>query len=161
KYFIPNPGANWRIEFWLDRPLVWPKKAHHLKVAGWCLAISGDEITEVRARVRKNFFPARFGMLRPDIGLEYDNRPGALRSGFSLQAIIPFGRSEFILEARSGDGPWETFFIHPVRGSIFRERLNAEAEIAGDYDRWIQCYDQLQPNDVKRVREHIAQFQYS
>ena len=121
KYFIHNPGANPRIEFWLDRPLVWPKKARQLKVSGWCFAISGDEITEVRARVRKNFFPARFGTPRPDIGLEYDNRPGALRSGFSLQAIIPPGRSEFIMEARSGNGPWETFFIHPVRGAIFRE----------------------------------------
>ena len=158
KYFVHNPGANPRIEFWLDRPLVWPKKARQLRVTGWCFAISGDEITEVRARVRKNFFPARFGTLRPDIGLEYDNRPGALRSDFSLQAIIPPGRSEFIMEARSGNGPWETFFIHPVRGAIFREPLDGEA---GDYARWIRCYDQLQREDVKRVREQIAQFHYS
>jgi GT2 family glycosyltransferase len=161
KYFIPNPGANRRIEFWLDRPLVWPKKAHHLKVTGWCFAISGDEITEVRARVRKNFFPARFGMPRPDIGLGYDNRPGALRSGFSLQAIIPPGRSEFRMEARSGDGRWETFFIHPVRGAIFREQLNGDEEITGDYARWIRCYDQLLRDDLKRIRKQIAQFQYS
>ena len=161
KYFVYNSGANPRIEFWLDRPLVWPKKARQLKVTGWCFAISGDEITEVRARVRKNFFPARFGTPRPDIGLEYDNRPGALRSGFSLQAIIPPGRSEFIMEARSGNGPWETFFIHPVRGAIFREPSDGDAEIAGDYARWIRCYDQLQREDVKRVREQIAQFQYS
>ena len=45
KYFIPNPGANPRIKFWLDRPLVWPKKIRHLRVSGWCFAISGDEIT--------------------------------------------------------------------------------------------------------------------
>jgi GT2 family glycosyltransferase len=158
KYFVHNPGANPRIEFWLDRPLVWPKKARQLKVSGWCFAISGDEITEVRARVRKNFFAARFGTPRPDIGLEYDNRPGALRSDFSLQAIIPPGRSEFIMEARSGNGPWETFFIHPVRGAIFREPLDGEA---GDYARWIRCYDQLQREDVKRLREQIAQFHYS
>ena len=158
KYFIHNPGANPRIEFWLDRPLVWPKKARHLKVSGWCFAISGDEITEVRARVRKNFFPARFGTPRPDIGLQYDNKPGALRSGFSLQAIIPPGRNEFIMEARSGNGPWETFFIHPVRGAIFREPSDGDA---GDYARWIRCYDQLQREDVKRVREQIAQFHYS
>ena len=31
KYFVHNPGANPRIEFWLDRPLVWPKKIRHLK----------------------------------------------------------------------------------------------------------------------------------
>ena len=161
KYFIPNPGANRRIEFWLDRPLVWPKKARHLKVTGWCFAISGDEITEVRARVRKNFFPARFGTPRPDIGLEYENRPGALRSGFSLQAIIPPGRSEFIMEARSSSGPWETFFIHPVHGAIFREQLNDDTDITGDYARWTECFDQLQRDDLKQIREQIAQFHYS
>ena len=152
KYFIHNPGANPRIEFWLDRPLVWPEKARHLKVTGWCFAISGDEITEVRARVRKNFFPARFGTPRPDIGLQYDNKPGALRSGFSLQTIIPPGRSEFIMEARSGNGPWETFFIHPVRGAIFRDPSDGDA---GDYARWIRCYERLQREDVKRIREQI------
>jgi glycosyltransferase involved in cell wall biosynthesis len=161
KYFIYNPGANPRIEFWLDRPLVWPKKARHLKVAGWCFALSGDEITEVRARVRKNFFPARFGTPRPDIGLEYDNRPGAFRSGFSLQVIVPPGRSEFIMEARSGDGPWESFFVHPVRGPIFRKQLDGDAELIGDYARWIQCYDQLQRDDMQRIREQIAHFRYS
>ena len=31
----------------------------------------------------------------------------------------------------------------------------------GDYARWIRCYDQLQREDVKRVREQIAQFHYS
>jgi GT2 family glycosyltransferase len=161
RYFIYNPGANPRIEFWLDRPVVWPKKIRHLKICGWCLAVSGDELSEVRARVGKNIFPARFGMPRPDIGLEWDNRPGALRSGFSLQAIIPPGRSEFIMEARSGSGPWEIFFIHPVRGAIFREQSNGEADIAGDYARWIQCFDQLQRDDLERIRDQIAQFHYS
>jgi len=158
KYFVHNPGANPRIEFWLDRPLVWPKKARQLKIIGWCFAISGDEITEVRARVRKNFFPARFGTPRPDIGLEYDNRPGAFQSGFSLNAIIPPGRSEFIMEARSGNGPWETFFIHAVRGAIFREPSDGDA---GDYARWIRCYDQLRREDLKRICEQIAKFHYS
>jgi glycosyltransferase involved in cell wall biosynthesis len=62
------------------------------------------------------------------------------------------------MEARSGNGPWETFFIYPVRGAIFREPSDGDA---GDYARWIRCYDQLQREDVKRVREQIAQFHYS
>jgi glycosyltransferase involved in cell wall biosynthesis len=161
KYFVHNPGANARMEFWIDRPLDWPKKIRHLRVSGWCLAISGDKITEVRARVRKNVFPARFGNTRPDIGLRYDNRPGALRSGFSLNAIIPPGRSQFVMEARSGEGPWETFFVHPVRGPIFREHLDGEWETVGNYSQWIRCYDQLQRDDVKRIQEEIAQFHCS
>ena len=76
-------------------------------------------------------------------------------------AIIPPGRSELILEARSGKRPWETFFVHPIRGPIFREQLNADAKIAGDYARWIQCYDQLQGEDLKRIREQIAEFHHS
>jgi len=161
KYFIHNPGVNPRIEFWIDRPLVWPEKIRHLKITGWCLAISGEEITEVRARVRKNAFPARFGKLRPDIGLRYGNQPGALRSGFSLEVSIPPGRSQLVIEARSGRGPWETFFIHPLRGPIFRERLDGQCEIAGDYASWIQRYDRLQQDDVRRIREQIACFRYS
>jgi glycosyltransferase involved in cell wall biosynthesis len=161
KYFIHNPDANPRIEFWLDRPLVWPKKTRHLKVTGWCLAISGDEITEVRARVRKNIFPARFGKVRPDIGLRFDNRPGALRSGFSLNAIVPPGRSQFILEARSDKRAWETFFAYPVRGPILGAPLDGDIEFAGDYARWIRCYDRLGREDVGRIRKQIAQFHYS
>jgi glycosyltransferase involved in cell wall biosynthesis len=161
KYFVYNPGANRRIEFWLDRPLVWPRKVRHLRVSGWCLATSGDEISEVRARVRKNIFPARFGKVRPDIGLRYDNRPGALRSGFSLDATIPPGRSQLILEARSDKRPWETFFVHPVRGPIFREQLDGDWETGGDYARWIRCYDQLQREDVRRIRKQIASFEYT
>jgi len=161
KYFIPNPGANPRIEFWIDEPVVWPEKIRYLKVAGWCVAISGDEITEVRARVRNKIFPARSGKLRPDIGLRFDNRPGALRSGFSLNATIPPGRSQFILEARSGEGPWETFFLHPLRGPIFREQLIGQWEAAGDYARWIRCYDRLEREDVRRIRKQLASFEYS
>jgi len=161
KYFIHNPEANPRIEFWLDRPLSWPKKTRHLRVSGWCLAVSGNEITELRARVRKNLFPARFGKVRPDIGLRFDNRPGALRSGFSLDAIIPPGRSQFILEARSDKRPWEAFFVHPVRGPILGAPLDEDAEFASDYSRWIRCYDQLQRDDLKLIRQQIAQFHYS
>src|SRR5262249_54452011 len=161
KYFIPNRSANPRIEFWIDRPLVWPRKIRELRVSGWCFAMSGDEITDVRARVRKKIFSARFGEMRHDVCLRYDNRPGALRSGFSLNARIPPGHSEFIIEARCGDGPWEGFFAHPIRGSIFGTDSNGEREITSDYARWISCYDRLQEDDAQRIRKQIATFDYS
>jgi len=161
KYFIPNPGANPRIEFWIDQPSVWSRKVRYLRVSGWCLAISGAEITEVRARVRHKIFQARFGTVRPDIGLLFDNRPGALRSGFSLDATIPPGRSQFIIEGRSGEGRWETFFIHPVRGPIFGEEFDETREMVGDYTLWIRRYDRLQRDDVRRIRKQIAQFRDS
>jgi glycosyltransferase involved in cell wall biosynthesis len=161
KYFIPNPGANPRIEFWIDRPSVWSRKVRRLHVSGWCLAISGPEITQVRARVRHRVFRARFGVVRPEIGLLFDNRPGALQSGFSLDGIIPPGRSQFILEARSGEGPWEAFFIHPVRGPIFKEQFDEKQEMVGDYALWIRRYDRLRRDEVRRIRQQITQFRDS
>ena len=64
-----------------------------------------------------------------------------------------------MIEARSGKGPWETFFIHPVRGPIFRGQLNGEWEIDGGYTRWIRSYDRLQQDernddDEQRAAEH-------
>ncbi len=56
KYFIPNPGANPRIEFWLDRPSVWTKKIRYLRITGWCLATTGEPLTELRARLRGKKF---------------------------------------------------------------------------------------------------------
>jgi glycosyltransferase involved in cell wall biosynthesis len=161
KYFIPNPGANPRIEFWIDKPLVWSRKVRHLRVSGWCFAISGSEVSQVRARVGYKVFRARFGTVRPDIGLLFDNRPGALRSGFSLDATVPPGRSQFILEVRSAEGPWETFFIHPVRGPIFREQFDENQEMVGDYALWIRRYDRLQRDDVRRIRKQITQLRCS
>ena len=158
KYFIPNPGANPRIEFWIDRPSVWSKKTRYLRVTGWCVAVSGSELTRVRARVRRKIFPARFGTVRPDIGLLLDNQPGALRSGFALDAIVPPGRSQLILEVQSEEGPWETFFIHPVRGPIFGEEFDENQEMVGDYALWIRRYDRLQRETVRLIRKQIAQF---
>src|SRR5262249_7653666 len=161
KYFIPNPGANPRFEFWIDQPSVWSRKTRYLRVSGWCVAISGEEVTQVRARVRHKILRARFGSVRPDIGLLFDNRSGALRSGFSLDAIIPPGRSQFIIEARSGEGPWETFFIHPVRGPIFGEQFDEKQEMVGDYALWVRRYDRLRGDDVRHIRKQIAQFRDS
>jgi glycosyltransferase involved in cell wall biosynthesis len=158
KYFIPNPGANPRIEFWIDRPSVWSRRVRHLHVSGWCFATSGSEITQVRARVRHRVFRARFGVVRPEIGLLFDNRPGALQSGFSLDVIIPPGRSRFILEARSGEESWEIFFMHPVRGPIFREEFDEKQEMVGDYALWIRRYDRLRSDEVRRIRQQITQF---
>jgi len=80
---------------------------------------------------------------------------------FSLDAIIPRGRTQFIIEARSREGPWETFFIHPVRASDFPEELDNGLEMVGDYALWIRRYDRLQQDDVRRVREQIAHFRDS
>ncbi len=158
KYFIPNPGASPRIEFWLDRPSVWTKKIRYLRLTGWCLATAGPEITAMRARVRGKLFPARFGTVRPDIALLFENRPGALRSGFSVDLYVPPGRSLLTCEARSGDGPWEVFFSHPVRGPLFLEEFDEGREAVGDYNFWIRRYERLTRTDRRLIAAQIATF---
>ena len=52
------------------------------------------------------------------------------------------------------------FFLHPLSGPIFREQFDGEWETAGDYARWIRCYDRLEREDVQRIRKQIAKFHY-
>jgi glycosyltransferase involved in cell wall biosynthesis len=65
------------------------------------------------------------------------------------------------MQARSGEGPWETFFLYPLRGPIFRGHLDGEWDATGDYASWIRYYDQLQRKDLQRIREQIARFDFS
>ncbi len=159
KYFIPNPGANPQIEFWLDRPSVWSKKIRYLRIIGWCVAIAGAEVTAVRALVRRKEFRARFGTVRPDIALLFENRPGALRSGFSLDLYVPPGRSQLTLQAQRSGGEWETFFVHPLRGPFLREEFDEGREAVGDYHFWIRRYDRLRREDRRLIGQQIARFQ--
>lgn len=159
KYFIANPGANPRVEFWLDRPSVWTKKIRYLRLSGWCLTTDGAEVTAVRARVGGREFPARFGTIRPDIAVLFGNRPGALRSGFAADVVVPPGRAQLVLEARSGDGPWESFFSHALRGPLFREEFDEGREAVGDYNSWIRRYDRLAREDKRLIAEQIAGFE--
>ena len=41
--------------------------------------------------------------------------------------------------------------------AIFRAHLDGEWEAAGDYARWIRCYDRLQREDIQKIREQIAE----
>ncbi|MGI8436358.1 MAG: glycosyltransferase family 2 protein, partial [Chthoniobacterales bacterium] len=127
----------------------------------WCLAISGPEITAVRARVRSREFPARFGTIRPDIAVLFENRPGALRSGFAAEVVVPPGRVQLVMEARSGDGPWESFFSHALRGPLFREEFDEGREAVGNYNSWIRRYDRLEREDKRLIAEQIARFESS
>ena len=84
-----------------------------------------------------------------------------MRSGFSLNACIPPGRFQLILQARSGEGPGKIFSRIRYAVPIFRNGFEREGEITGDYARWIRCYERLQARDVQRIRKQIANFEYS
>ena len=71
KYFIPNPGANPRIEFWLDRPLVWPNKARQLKVSSPVACSAASSVTPMTCN-----FACSSVVERADQTFLYSERPG-------------------------------------------------------------------------------------
>ncbi|MEY2564899.1 MAG: hypothetical protein QOH88_3092 [Verrucomicrobiota bacterium] len=111
-----EPAAPARFAFWCDRPLDWEKPAHYLRVSGWCVTAYGDPIRELRARVGRNIFRVRFGIVRPDIGAAFELQPNARRSGFSTLVIVPRSGGTFLLEGRASSGTWEAVFSRRVRG---------------------------------------------
>ena len=155
--FGPKMGA---FEFWFHPPPdEWPRKVRYLRLEGWCFATDGTEITDVRARVGEKNFRAHYGILRPDVALAYDRRAGSLRSGFSLDVIVPWGRWPLALAARSRHGEWREFFARSIRGPIaWRARDDVSSPI-GNYPAWIRRYDTLTRTDRFRIRRRIAQMQ--
>lgn len=113
-----EPASPARFAFWCDQPLDWEKPARSLRVSGWCVTAYGEPITEMRARVGKNIFPVRYGIVRPDIGAAFELQPNARRSGFSTLATVPRSGAAFVLEGRGPSGAWEEVFSRRVGGRI-------------------------------------------
>jgi glycosyltransferase involved in cell wall biosynthesis len=157
-YFTLNPRTNSRFQFWLDRPDDWSRKVRYLQISGWCLAASGDPITAIRTRFRRKIFHATYGITRPDIAIKFDQHPGALRSGFSLDVILPRLPATLFLEAGDARGHWEPFFEHRVRGPFFWPKSDDVCEAVGNYTAWIRLHDRLTEADRTAIRAHLAQF---
>src|SRR5437868_6969901 len=62
----PVPDSNGFI-FWLDEPQTWRATSRWLRLAGWCLHVSGAPIASVRARLRKREFIIPLEISRPDV----------------------------------------------------------------------------------------------
>lgn len=162
------PGAAWyygvplevpsRFRFWFDRPGNWSARVRHLHISGWCLACEGEEISELRARVRGKTFPAHYGILRPDVAATFETGAAALRSGFFIDVVVPWARSKLVLEARSRGGNWEPFFERALRGPLLFSRRRDEHEAVGRYAEWIRLYDKLTSADNKLIGEQINGF---
>lgn len=157
-FFAPGAAKKPRFNYWFDRPADWSGEVRHLQISGWCVASFGGRITEMRARIARKTFTVNYGILRPDVAVIHASEPAALRSGFSGEAIVPWGKSTLVLEARSGSGPWEPVFTTAVRGPMFRGRPGKE-EAVGNYTEWIQLYDRVSRQDEARIRREIAGFE--
>ncbi len=154
--FAPDAAAGSRFNFWIDRPTDWSAPQRHLHVAGWCFARSGPDVAELRGRLGRKIFPAHYGILRPDVAVANERGAAALRCGFRLEATIPWGRRQFLLEARSEAGKWETFFTTPMRGALVSRRQSDATEAVGNYAEWIALYDRLTSAESTKMRAQIA-----
>ena len=158
EYFTPNSPICSRLQFWLDRPDNWSTKVRQLHISGWCLAMRGEPVTAIRGHIRRKIFHATYGITRPDIAIAHEQHPGALRSGFSLDVILPRVPATLILEAADAHGHWEPFFEQQVRGPLFWPEKDDSCEAVGNYPAWIRLYDRLTEADRTAIRAHVAQF---
>ncbi|MFN2509158.1 MAG: glycosyltransferase family 2 protein, partial [Chthoniobacterales bacterium] len=156
-YFGSPAETTPRFQFWFDRPADWSGRVRHLQISGWCVAISGPPIAEMRARIRGKVFRANYGILRPDVAVHFGSDSPALRSGFSMDVIVPWSWSTLVCEARSSGGPWEPFFRQRLRGPLFWSRRHTH-EPVGNYAEWIALHDRVTRDDRARIRGHIAEF---
>jgi glycosyltransferase involved in cell wall biosynthesis len=150
--------ANEHYDFWFDLPYDWSKKVRHLHISGWCRPLDGKTITEIRARLRQKIFPAKYGVVRPDVAATFENQSGALRSGLFLDVLVPPGLSTLELQARRDGEEWETFFKQRVQGPLFFESRDDAREAVGRYAAWIRLYDQTTRQDRAQIQRQIAQF---
>ena len=156
--FQAGPHERSRFEFWFDRPADWSKRRRYLHVSGWCFAVEGPRVTDIRARIGGEIFPARYGVVRPDVAARLQGLPGAFPSGFFVDVILPAGNRKLLLEAQSEDGEWEQFWARRVKGPILVRRSDDIQEQIGNYSSWISAYDTLTRSDRRHIRAHIRRF---
>jgi len=154
--FRPNGGGYVsRLALWIEPFGDSARVPRYQRFAGWCVALHGPPITEIRARLRDRVWPAIYGILRPEVRAAFPDIPATLGSGFLVNLQIPLGRSDLVLEARSGDAEWEPFFARRLhRPLLWRREENAFGQ-TGRYDHWMYVYDKLTLRDRRLIRGHI------
>jgi GT2 family glycosyltransferase len=157
--FQEPPQLPSRFECCFERPHNWSERVRHLNIAGWCVARTGAPVSEIRARIRGRMHRANYGLMRPDVVATLGNET-ALRSGFSLDVVVPPGPATLVVEARSAEGSWEPILRHRVRGPLVFSLLPTQSEAVGDYADWIRRYDTFTAADAARARELSAGFRW-
>src|SRR6476659_6628508 len=113
----PAPDSNGFI-FWLDEPRSWRTTLRWLRLAGWCLHVSGAPVTSIRARIGKREFVIPLEISRPDVISYFGRSPGNERCGFSLDVRMPRGRRLLTVEAQIAESPWKVVLAATVQGPL-------------------------------------------
>ncbi|PYK78425.1 MAG: hypothetical protein DME38_10730 [Verrucomicrobia bacterium] len=150
-----SPTSKSRFFSWVHIPNKGEIREGSLRLAGWCFASQGPAVETVRARAGRRITPGEFGIVRRDVAFAHNNCAGSLHSGFLIQASIPRGRHQLVLEARDATGRWEPFFETTIHRSMFGHggpSLGNEAEI---YAHWISRYERLTRRDKHAIQQQI------
>lgn len=136
----------------------WSKPVRYLHLAGWCFSRGAADVTEMRARIGRRSFRVHYGILRPDVALAHERCRGSLRSGFSTDVIVPWGRRRLVFEVRTTDGQWEEVFSQRVFGTLGSWHRDDAESAVGNYPAWIRLHDTVTAADRRLIKRHIAQF---
>src|SRR6188472_729285 len=93
------PDSNGFI-FWLDEPQSWRTASRWVRLAGWCLHVSGAPVTFLRARIGDREFIIPLEISRPDVIDYFGRSPENNRCGFSIDVRMPRGRKLLTVEAQ-------------------------------------------------------------
>ena len=138
----PTPDPNGFI-FWLDEPQSWRTKSRWLRVAGWCLHISGEPVISIRLKIGGKEFITALEIPRSDVANHFGRSGETQRCGFSLDLPMPRGRDLLTVEARTRESIWKKVLVATVRGPLLalpgerRRRKKRElVEITQRYRWW-------------------------
>ncbi|HEV2095424.1 MAG TPA: glycosyltransferase, partial [Chthoniobacterales bacterium] len=144
-----------RFAFWLEPRCNWSRMPKRQRLAGWCVALAGPPIAEIRALIGGKESLARCGLMRPEVKAAFPGVPGTVDSGFLVTAEPSLGSSELVLEARSREGEWEPFMRRGVHRPLFWGRHENAYGDTDDYSVWIKLYDRLTWRDRRSIGRHI------
>ncbi|MBA2585902.1 MAG: glycosyltransferase, partial [Chthoniobacterales bacterium] len=150
-------GVVSRFAFWLEPRCNWSRMPKRQRLAGWCVALDGPPIAEIRAITGAKKSLARYGLMRSEVKAAFPGVPGAVDSGFLVTVEPSLGSSELVLEARSRDGKWEPFMRRRVHRPLFWGRHENAYGDTDDYSVWIKLYDRPTWRDRRSIRRHIRQ----
>ena len=140
----PAPDSNGFI-FWLDEPQSWRTASRWLRLAGWCLHVSGAPVTSLRAKIGDQEFIIPLEISRPDVIDYFGRSPENDRCGFSIEVRMPRGRQLLTVEAQIAESPWRVVLATTVQGPLLgrpgERRRRQERDRAATIQRYRWWYD--------------------
>lgn len=135
----PGPDSNGFI-FWLDEPQSWHTTSRWLRLAGWCLHVSGAPVTSIRARIGNKKFIAPVEISRPDVIDHFGSSAGNARCGFFLDVRTPRRRRSLTVEAQIRESSWRTVLVARVQGPFLARPGERRRRQQGDRAAILQRY---------------------